>query len=414
MVHIVDEKMGCGKSTAIINMINGSDDSVKFLFVTPYLKEVERVIQSCPSKEFRQPIDNDTFSRGKLRGLKILLSSGHNIATTHALFHYFDDEVLKFIGLNNYVLILDEVADVIRLYLKDSLKTRTQGITRSDLDNVIETYATVDDDTGFVDWIDDSYDGVFNQYKIDCELHSLALYGSEKYPLWVFPYKIFKSFKECYILTYMFDAQIQKYYFDMAKLEYDFKGVCKKDGEYCLCEKTVGNRSVDYRKLIHVCENNRLNDIGRRKNDLSKAWFTKNKNTELMSQLKNNIYNFFRNVCGAKSSQCIWTTFKQYRSTLKGKGYSRGFLSCNLRATNEYRDRDCVAYTMNRYMNPIIKNFFSRQKIEVNEDRYALSEMLQFIWRSSIRDGKEIWVYVPSKRMRNLLKKWIEDNSPER
>jgi len=33
--------------------------------------------------------------------------------------------------------------------------------------------------------------------------------------------------------------------------------------------------------------------------------------------------------------------------------------------------------------------------------------MIQWIWRSAIRDGKEIWVYIPSRRMRELLKKWL-------
>ena len=84
-----------------------------------------------------------------------------------------------------------------------------------------------------------------------------------------------------------------------------------------------------------------------------------------------------------------------------------------MRATNEYRDRNCVAYLMNRYMNPIVKNFFLQHNVNVDEDGYALSEMLQFIWRSAIRQGREIWVYIPSIRMRNLLKQWIEENSPK-
>ena len=68
---------------------------------------------------------------------------------------------------------------------------------------------------------------------------------------------------------------------------------------------------------------------------------------------------------------------------------------------------------MNRYMNPIVKNFFLQHGVAVDEDGYALSEMLQFIWRSAIRNGEEIWVYIPSIRMRNLLKQWIEENSPK-
>ena len=62
-------------------------------------------------------------------------------------------------------------------------------------------------------------------------------------------------------------------------------------------------------------------------------------------------------------------------------------------------------------MNPVIKKFFEVHDIEVNEDGYALSEMLQFIWRSAIRCGNEIWVYIPSSRMRELLADWIEENS---
>ena len=109
-----------------------------------------------------------------------------------------------------------------------------------------------------------------------------------------------------------------------------------------------------------------------------------------------------------QTQEGLW---KDYKKKLQGKGYTRGFLSINMRATNEYRDRTSVAYIANRYMNPVIKNFFVNHNIDVDEDGFALSEMLQFIWRSAIRDGKEIWIYVPSMRMRNLLKQWINNNS---
>ena len=127
--------------------------------------------------------------------------------------------------------------------------------------------------------------------------------------------------------------------------------------------------------------------------------------------LKNNIQNFFRNIRNDNSSDNIWTTFKDYQSLLKGKGYTKGYLPLNSRATNEYRERTSVAYPVNRYLNPFVKNFFNSNNIEVDENGFALSEMVQFIWRSAIRDGKEIWVFIPSIRMRNLLKQWIKENS---
>lgn len=175
--------------------------------------------------------------------------------------------------------------------------------------------------------------------------------------------------------------------------------------------KNIDYIKYDYKKLIHICENEKMNMIGEDKGTLSKSWYINNKKDFGMDKLKNNITNFFRNIRNDCSSDNIWTTFKDYKSSLKGKGYTKGFLPLNSRATNEYRNRTSIVYPVNRYLNPYIKNFFIYNGINIDEDGYALSEMLQFIWRSAIRDGKEIWVYIPSTRMRSLLKVWIEENS---
>ena len=53
--------MGAGKSSALINLINNSRNDVKFIYVTPYLKEVERIIEKCPDKNFKQPFINEEF-----------------------------------------------------------------------------------------------------------------------------------------------------------------------------------------------------------------------------------------------------------------------------------------------------------------------------------------------------------------
>ena len=80
---------------------------------------------------------------------------------------------------------------------------------------------------------------------------------------------------------------------------------------------------------------------------------------------------------------------KDYKDKISGKGYAKGYIPSNMRASNEYRDRTAVAYLVNKYFNPFIKNFFVSNGIEVDEDGYAISEMLQFLWRSGIREGTE-------------------------
>jgi hypothetical protein len=113
--------------------------------------------------------------------------------------------------------------------------------------------------------------------------------------------------------------------------------------------------------------------------------------------------NFFRRYCVDKSELHMWTTFKTYQTKLKGKGYTKGFVPCTSRATNQYSHKTNCAYTINRYLNPFYKNFFSQRGISINEDKFALSEMLQWIWRSAIRNDESINLYIPSERMRTLL-----------
>ena len=79
-----------------------------------------------------------------------------------------------------------------------------------------------------------------------------------------------------------------------------------------------------------------------------------------------------------------------------------------MRATNKYRMRTAVAYPINIFPHVSVKAFFAARGITVDDDKYALSEMLQFIWRSAVRDGKPVDVYVPSSRMRGLLKEYLE------
>lgn len=66
---------------------------------------------------------------------------------------------------------------------------------------------------------------------------------------------------------------------------------------------------------------------------------------------------------------------------------------------------------MNVFMPLWEKKYLEQTGLEVDEDAYALSVMLQWIWRSAIRDGGEIWIYVPSRRMRELLENWIKEVS---
>ena len=395
-IYVVDEMMGRGKTSAAINHINNAPSKKKFLYITPFISEVERIKGCCKKKDFKEPSEKKYGS--KLRSIKYLLSDRSNIVSTHALFNMFDEDCISVCAKNDYSLILDEVADVVSQY----------DVTNEDFHTLLKEYVDVDE-MGFMHWRKSKadYTGKFYQEKILCQKGCMICYN-DKILLWMLPVDVFVAFKEIYILTYMFDCQIQRYYYDLFGVEYSYLYVRGGDtGQYKFSDvKVEATNIVDYRKLIHICDDNKLNFIGFETTALSKSWY--NKNTKLIPDLKRNVYNFFRNKCGSDSKDNIWTTFSGYRALLKGKGYAKGFLAINCRATNEYRNRTCIAYCANRYVHTYIYRFFEGRGIVMDQDGFALSEMLQFIWRSAVRDKKEIWVYIPSRRMRNLLEGWIE------
>ena len=409
-INVVDSIMGSGKTQAAINYINSTD--VRIMYVTPYLTEVERIINACPDKRFKQPVNyNGTAS--KMINLKHLLDRGENIVTTHALFHHFDEETIELCYIQGYVLIMDEVTDVIDMY----------PMGKEDTKIMLEKFVEIQEN-GILKWIESDYnDPKFMEEKRLCELECLAMYGKELI-MWLFPVKIFKAFHESYILTYMFSGQMQKYYYDFNGLDYQYLYVQgdAMDNYHFVTEPIQHENKYNYKELIHILKDDKLNLIGKMPTALSKAWYERHVDSGVMKTLKDNTRNYFTNkkivlkdgkLISSWSKNNIWTTFKEYKHLVAGKGYSKGFLPLNTRATNDYQDCSAVAYLINKYFNPYIKHFFTMYGVEVDEDAYAVSEMLQFIWRSAIRQGKPISVYIPSSRMRTLLEQWIETVSGE-
>jgi len=85
------------------------------------------------------------------------------------------------------------------------------------------------------------------------------------------------------------------------------------------------------------------------------------------------------------------------------------WLPTSTRATNLYQNRTLCLYLMNVYPNWNVQKYLTDFHNPVDSDQYALSEMLQFIWRGCIRDGKPMDVYIASTRMKGLLLKWLEN-----
>ena len=89
-------------------------------------------------------------------------------------------------------------------------------------------------------------------------------------------------------------------------------------------------------------------------------------------------------------------------------GMKKAFVSLGTRATNEYADRTALAFLANVYMNPYLYNSLCKMGAPPDKDVYALSSLVQWVWRSAVRRGEEINIYIPSSRMRKLFTRWLD------
>lgn len=390
-LNVVNALMGQGKTSAAINYINNAPEDEHFIFCTPYLSEVDRVITACTDKEFIEP----QKSPSKRQQFKELVTNKKNVATTHSLFSNIDSETRKLIKDNNYTLILDE-----------TIETISQLVLSSSDREFIASLCEFDN-KGCATWNSVKGTAYMKSIETMCNCHNLYCASNDFVQL--LPIENFKAFSKVFILTYLYEASFTAYYFQMFELQPKYWWIQGDNYEnFTFVDYEVKHDISDITKLIHICDNDKMNEIGKPPAALSKHWYQTH--DKEIPTLKKNIYNFFRNILNAKSNECMWTTFKEYKSKVQGKGYTKGFIACNLRASNKFKSRTAIAYPVNRYISPVFIRFFENNGVTVDEDGFALSEMLQFIWRSAIRDNKEINIYIPSSRMRNLLVGWINNN----
>jgi hypothetical protein len=386
-------------------MINHDTTDNKYIYITPFLTEVERVKKNCKSKRFQEPKYNQYGN--KFDNLNKLISEGKNIVSTHALFHKANMQTVELLKSNDYILILDEVFNVIEQC----------HISKNDVQMLInDGYASIEND--YLIWNEEKeYTGAFENVRYLATNRSIIVY-KDVILIWMFPVEIFKAFKDAYILTYLFDAQEQCYYYQMNDIKYEYYYatlnalntyvIKSKDENYNLIEKDIKNKLKDN---ITIIDDEKLNAVGEDTYNLSHTWFRNETNKESVKQLKSNIVNFYTNKTKAKSDTVLWTTFKDQQTKLKGKGYTKGFTPFNLRATNDYVERYNLAYCINIFNQPFIDQFFKTKGITIDQELYALSELIQWLWRSRIRRYEPITIYIPSKRMRELLINWINDKN---
>lgn len=424
-ILVYDAVCGAGKTTKIIDYIK--DEKRPVIYIAPLISETIRVSGAIvdsndqhmqddfgagmyeidhplAEKMFRLPSSRNSQG-SKLESLRTMVRYGDNIASTHTLFSMLDMDIVEHIKKNNYVLIVDEALNVWQkfdVYAHIGHKKCEGDIdatTKSDrvVKNMIDNGYIHVDPVGILHWDHSKFVDVKNSLYAEvaalCDLKQLYIVNGQVV-IWELNHTVLNAFDHVVMATYMFESSFMSKYLSI----HGFDIVVEK----------WGKSPSEFKHLINIYEGN-LNDVGDRDGALSYSSTKGVRGKGVALTLKNSLHRWFVANTKAKSNDRLWTCFKHNKPVISGKNYPRQWLAFSTKATNDYAGVHNLAYLCNNYPNVFLVRMMSSRGEEFDQDLWALSELIQWLFRSAIRKGEVVNLYIPSSRMRALLIRWLND-----
>lgn len=416
VVEVLDAIMGSGKSTGIFKWMDTLCHKEKFIYVSPLDSEVGengRVHKDCKIAKFNSPTTEcyDT----KSDHLFELLSHGYNVACTHALYLIMTQKHFDEIQKQGYIVVIDEELGVIKDYADYS---------DSDLESLLSLGCiSKRESDGMLEWIkeDQHFDNKNHKYyTFKRHVENGMIYSAKrKNSMMVtqLPVKLFSVAKRCIILTYMFEGNVLSSFLTLKNIKY------KKFDEFE--PNVVDKNEIKSLITLHPLKGKwvKIQDF-----KLSNTWYVSggkgNASSEDITLLQKYIETFARQTgCTYKT---LMYTFPKYRKWTETNGVKRVikptalidrieldgkeekcWIPVQTRATNLYAHKTHLLHLYNRYPNQSVKAYLQDYGVDINDDVFALSELVQWLWRSAIRNKKPITVCIASPRMLKLFQSWL-------
>ena len=412
-VTIKDRHCGYGKST---EMINSLSPDRSYLIVVPLNSEVKRFIENAPrdvnlvepvSTRDEDPDKRATATHDRKRDhLRELLDGGHSIVTTHALFTdiaYLAQEGL----LLGYDVMVDEVLSVAHSVTHEVANSGKGVSIQSWKGLYIEHgFATVDPDTGMVyptpEWetkqhLPELSDTLFNMAKA----RSLFAVG-DNVLVWELPPILLKAVGSLTIYTFLAEGSLMAGFMRRNDINFTHDRDLSSERQF----RETAKRLIEVRDIPSV---NRL-----KLSYSSQQRMTKVDHKKVSGALKKIKERLMR---GIPMENVMITSARDMWYTPSGRPGpfavgSRMFENTNwvpntTRGTNDYRHCTHLIYLWDQHLNPRIAEFLGVDS-QRHRDMYAISELIQWVYRTQVRDGKPITLYLPSGRMRKLLQRWLD------
>ena len=399
-ITIHDYPCGSGKTTA---MIASFQEDRKYLVILPLLSEVDRVVETATKVRFSQPSQNDNEAGTKEASLEEMLLTGQNIATTHSLHQRLVSMARRGL-LDDYDIIIDEVPEVVR-----SVTSKSE--TSIDEFYIKAGYITVDQPSGLVRptqkwWSmrDDVDDTLCNQILSFANTGCLYLLDGQLF-IWAMPRELLVAGRTTTIMTYKSEGSLLSSYLCKVKVPAKVANDNFKEESF----RQAARELIDVQDIPAISKL-KLSYSGQEAG-LYKAAYRK----AMVNGLKNLRGRQLKDVPARNilitCAKAGW--YKNGNKKVAGPfaSGSKLFHGANwipntTRGTNDYIHCSHLIYLYDQHVNPVVARWLE-DSTAAFDDAYALTELIQWVWRSRVRRGEPITLYLPSPRMRGLFEDWL-------
>ena len=405
---IIDYPCGLGKTTALISVLERMPD-LKVLVVVQTLDEVKRMVSSAPVGRLHTPEDPGSNYRTKGEQLDPLVRAGKSIVITHNL--YERAGTLAYQGaFESYKVIIDEVPDAVS---PSKLNLDPKSFKEFYID---PGYCSLRKD-GLVVMTDRGLEeegrlkSALDERLISNISSGRLYYDGKQHFIQTLPTSLFTHTDGVIVLTFLSEGSLFLKFLEKFQIDY----TVSKSRQ---CHQRFQLQARDYLKI------HRMSSLDKVSFSYSKQTSYTPKSAEL-TKVRNALKNLRqRNLAVVDLENLMITCAQKNWYKRLGRDFdkekpalfsinSRMFEGANwlentTRGTNKYLHCTHAIYLYEQNANPISLRWLNADNAEFRA-AYALTEIVQWLWRSQLRRGKAVDVYMPSKKMREIIQKWASD-----
>ena len=399
-VTIRDYPCGSGKTTS---MIEGFFSDLKYLVIVPSLTEVVRVIEWSKSIPFQQPRVNDNDAGTKTKSLETMVLQRQNIAATHSLFECLVPLARQGL-LSDYDIIIDEVPDVVELVATKSKMSIEEFYLNTGC-------MTVDTETGLVKptskwWsMRDDFDDTLAT-KILNYANTGCLYLLEGHLfIRAMPKELLTAGRTTTILTYKSEGSVLSSY--LRKLDVPVEVANDNQREEAFRKKAaelITIKDIPALSKLSLSHSGQLDGMSKSNYCRTVVNALKNLRGRQLKDVpaENILITCAKEGWYKKGNDGVAGPFASGSKLFQGANW----IGKITRGTNKYAHCSHLIYLYDQHMNPYVARWLE-DNTKAFDDAYALTELIQWVWRSRVRKGQPITLYLPNPRMRRLMEQWL-------